>query len=291
MEQVSASFSNKWRMFEDVTFSDEEMVFQLKWYISRYGFNSEDDIRRFLESKSYVLDAGCGVGRAVGWFANLAKCQVIGIDVSDSVRIAKRHYGNGKNVHLIQADISYLPFRTGVFDFISCDQVIHHTPEPEEAFHKLLKILRIGGEIAVYVYKKKAPIREFCDNYIREQTTRMSVEDCLRFSRQITDLGKALADLNVKISIVQDIPILGIKAGTYDVQRFFYWYFLKCWWSDEGNYERSLAVNFDWYHPQYAHRFTVCDFKDWFLKRSLTINSISVIENGISIRATRRLGM
>jgi hypothetical protein len=34
---------------------------------------------------------------------------------------------------------------------------------------------------------------------------------------------------------------------------------IKCWFNAAWGDERSDIVNFDWYHPPYAHRFSVED--------------------------------
>ena len=66
-------------------------------------------------------------------------------------------------------------------------------------------------------------------------------------------LGKNLSKIKKTITIPKDIPLLEIKAGTYDIQRFIYWNFLKCWWSGDVPFEQSIATNFDWYYPEYAY--------------------------------------
>jgi len=77
--------------------------------------------------------------------------------------------------------------------------------------------------MAVYVYSRKSPIREFTDDYLRSQTTGMSAEQCYEFCKSITLLGKALSELNAEVVVPEDIELLGIEAGTHDVQRLFYW--------------------------------------------------------------------
>ena len=52
--------------------------------------------------------------------------------------------------------------------------MIHHTPNTKASFLALLKHLAADGHIAIYTYKVKGPIREFCDDYIRERTVKMS---------------------------------------------------------------------------------------------------------------------
>ena len=41
------------------------------------------------------------------------------------------------NVQLVHADVNRLPFPDEFFDFINCDQVIHHTPDPPVTFENL----------------------------------------------------------------------------------------------------------------------------------------------------------
>jgi hypothetical protein len=83
------------------------------------------------------------------------------------------------------------------------------------------------------------------------------------FSSQLTELGKRLSELNITFDS-PDIPLLGIKGGTYDIQRFIYWNFLKCFWKDDWGFELSKSTNFDWYAPSNAKRFS----KDEFLSMS-----------------------
>jgi len=102
-------------------------------------------------------------------------------------------------------------------------------------------------------------------------------------------LGKSLSDLKKKITIPNDIPILGIKSGTYDVQRFIYWHFLKCFWDPSDNLERSIGVNFDWYSPKYAYRHTPAEVKKWYKESKVKIIHFNEIESGISITGKNKL--
>ena len=152
---------------------------------------------------------------------------------------------------------------------------------------KLLRKLVAGGHIAFYVYKKKAPILELCDDYIRQFTSRMSAEECLRVCQGITSLGKALSDLKVEINIAEDIPILQIKAGTYDLQRFVYWHVLKCYWNETLEWDMNCITNFDWYHPLHAHRHTPEEVREWCAAENLEIVHFDVAESGISVLARK----
>jgi hypothetical protein len=79
------------------------------------------------------------------------------------------------------------------------------------------------------------------------------------FSTQLTELGRSLSALNVSFES-PDIPLLGIKGGMYDIQRFIYWNFLKCFWKEDWGYELSKSTNYDWYAPSNAKRFSKEEF-------------------------------
>ena len=102
----------------------------------------------------------------------------------------------------------------------------------------------------------------------------MSVAECTEFSKDMAHLGKALSKLNKTITIQKDIPLLGVKSGTYDVQRFIYWHFLKCFWDESDNFDRSVGVNFDWYYPKFAYRHTPSEVKKWYRDLKIKITTI-----------------
>jgi len=186
-------------------------------------------------------------------------------------------------IHFLQADLRQLPFKKSFFDYIYSDQVLHHTKNTGTSFKYLTKFLTNSGHISIYVYNKKAPVREYVDDYIRNKTVKMTTVECTEFSKQMAFLGKSLAQLKKKIKIPHDIPLLGVKAGEYDVQRFVYWHFLKCFWDESDNFERSVGVNFDWYSPKFAFRHTPKEVKTWFKESKLKITNFKEIESGISV--------
>ena len=131
-----------------------------------------------------------------------------------------------------------------------------HTENPALTFRELSRITKYGnGEFACYFYAKKALPRELLDDYFRIQCSSMKKEELWEMSEQLTDLGKTLSELSVKFEC-PEIPALGIKAGEYDIQRFLYWNFLKCFWNPELGKDTSVVTNFDWYSPSNARRFS-----------------------------------
>ena len=281
--KTEEAFSAKWTHHHQNHHAKDWIDFQAKWFLERYEWKTLDKFKAFLDTKSTILDAGTGIGNSAKLLSANPNSQVFALDASQSINFAYKKYDHLSNVHFLQADLRQLPFRKRFFDFIYSDQVLHHTKNTGTSFKYLTKFLTDSGFISIYVYKKKAPIREYVDDYIRKITINMSVNECMDFSKDMTYLGKSLAGLKKKITIPKDIPILGVKAGTYDVQRFIYWTFLKCFWDESDNFERSVGVNFDWYYPKFAYRHTPKEVRKWFQDTKIKIVTFKEIESGISV--------
>jgi SAM-dependent methyltransferase len=279
--ETRESFSEKWRRAPN--YREATRTHYVRWYLERYGFGTAHGLRQFLAAKRRVLDAGTGHGRDAELFADSSQAAVFAVDISDGIHNAYRDLCDRENVHVVQADLRKLPFEQGFFDFISCDQVIHHTPDTSESLKCLVGHLAPGGDIGIYVYKKKGPIREFSDDYIRQFTVGMDPDECMKICGAITAFGRSLSALGVTIDVPEDIPILGIKAGKHDLQRFIYWNVFKCYWNDTIDWESNVITNFDWYHPRHAHRHTPDEVRGWFEANRLDIMHFDVVESGITV--------
>ena len=99
-----------------------------------------------------------------------------------------------------------------VIDFVSCDQVIMHTENPELTLSEFVRIIRKNkGEVGCYFYAKKALPRELLDDYFRTKCKDLSSSELWGMSKNLTKLGKILSDLEIEIE-VPSIPQLGIKV-------------------------------------------------------------------------------
>jgi SAM-dependent methyltransferase len=285
-EGTFESFSAKWAQMSPEEL-EQRFAQQYRWYTERYGFGDEAGLADFLSGREAILEAGTGLGGDAARFAKLSEAQVIGLDLSEGIVGAQRHWAGPPNLHYLQADILDLPFRPESFDFVSSDQVIHHTPDAPTAFAELARLLRPGGHLAVYVYRVKALLRELADTELRKLTTEMSVEECMEFSEQITELGRELSRTGARVKLERGVPLLGIEPGEHDVQRLIYWTFLKCFWSDDFSERLNALVNFDWYHPPYASRHTEDEVRAWCAEAGLEIERLDLTESGISVLARR----
>ena len=169
------AFSAKWAHHHKNHHAKDWIDFQTKWFLERYDWKTLKEFQTFLNTKSTILDAGTGIGNSAKLLSANPNSQVFALDTSQSINFAYKKYGNLPNVHFLQADLRQLPFRKNFFDFIYSDQVLHHTKNTGTSFKYLTKFLTDSGFISIYVYKKKAPIREYVDDYIRKITINMSV--------------------------------------------------------------------------------------------------------------------
>jgi len=258
---TTSAFSDKWTSLDqDPTDTEGWKQAQFRWYLDCYGYASEEELADSLSGFSTILDAGCGPGHKAAWLARLCpEATVVAMDLSDSVFLAARRYADRTNMRFIHGDIASTPFRDSTFDFVNCDQVLHHTEDPPRTLQEFRRIVRAGGVLHTYVYARKALPRELLDDHFRKHSSDLSREQLWALSEQLTQLGKTLSDLNVTID-VPDIPELGIIGGRMDLQRFVYWNFLKCFWNPEHGLDGSRMVNFDWYSPGTAFRYSREEF-------------------------------
>jgi hypothetical protein len=112
-------------------------------------------------------------------------------------------------------------------------------------------------------------------------------EEAWNLLRPLTKLGQALADLHTEVEVPEDIPYLDIRAGRHDIQRLVYWHFAKLFWNEAFAFEENNHVNFDWYHPRYAHRQTEKEVRRWCDEAGLSVFHFDVQESGFTVRAIR----
>lgn len=282
--QIERSFSDKWNknpdLAIDVTLNKSEIS---DWILSRNGFKDFEHFGDHISKRKRILDAGCGNGRITLLLSTLANSEasVTGIDLT-SHDVAKKNVSELKNVSIYQKDLLEDLSDLGSFDFIYCQEVLHHTSDPLRAFKNLLSILEPGGEIAIYLYKKKAPLREYADDYVRDRIKWLSYEQSLEAMKEITEFGRYFSSLEIEVD-VPPVEILGIKGGKVPLQRFMYDTFFKCFWNDKLSFSENEVINYDWYHPSLCSRHTIEEVEGWFNDSGL--ETIHICEDNYGITA------
>ena len=288
LAQVQATFGYKWTRQSWWGMEGESASLMEEWLLPRYGWVDRDAYDVFMAGRHRVLDAGCGLGReALRMARSNVEATVVGLELSHCIDEAFDHARNEglQNAFFVQGDLMSPPFRAAAFDFIMSEGVLHHTEDTRAALEALISLLVPSGQIGFYVYRKKAPLREYADDYVRSLVQSRSPDEAWNMMESLTKLGKALADLRTEVEVPEDVVVLGIRAGRYDIQRLIYYTMFKCYWNDRLTFDENVHVNFDWYTPRYASRHTVEEIRAWIKEAGLEIAHESVEESGITIRA------
>lgn len=287
------TFKEKWEQNKTLAFKEtiREGSEIFLWILQRNGFGGVIEWKEYLKGWKRILDAGCGNGRVTALLRQHAPSttEIVGIDLisSDIARENLEVYHLSNNVHLFEKDLLGDLEDLGKFDFIYCQEVLHHLSDPEGALHNLCSLLSSKGEIAIYVYRKKAPVREFTDDYLRSKISNLPYDKAIQICGQITELGKVLSQYGIKIQVPR-VEALKIEEGEYDLQRFIYHFFMKCFWNSNLTFQENAAINYDWYHPQIATRHTIEEVKEWFMREDLSILHEHIDFYGITLRGKRR---
>jgi len=167
------AFGYEWTHYSQLTEADRKEF--LAWISPLQPADFQDQV---------VLDGGCGKGRHIALAAEFGARTVVGVDLSDAVEAAFPNTRHLPNVHVVQADIMDLPFRSP-FSLVYSIGVIHHLPNPRNGFLALAGHTRPGGRIVTWVYGKEGNwwIEKLLDPVRKRITSKVPrvVTRCLSF--------------------------------------------------------------------------------------------------------------
>jgi SAM-dependent methyltransferase len=140
-DPVIAGFDDEWSRFREVGTGDHEDVYAMYFDLLPLTHLAKDKT---------VLDAGCGAGR---WAFEVSRRgpRVIAVDLGRSVEVARANT-DPERVACVQADLESLPIAPGAVDWAYSLGVIHHTQAPKRALASIVKAVRAGGLVVLYLY-------------------------------------------------------------------------------------------------------------------------------------------
>jgi SAM-dependent methyltransferase len=288
--QTEETFGFKWKK-RDTFESEASRAGTRAWLIERYGDVAGSGWLAEHGEQPLLIDAGCGASlSALELLAPaLPRLRYLGVDVSEAIDVAADRFAErGLSAGFVQADISNLPFPDGSADLIFSEGVLHHTDSTRGALGALARLLKLGGRFLFYVYRKKGPLREFTDDYVRDKLQGMTPQQAWEAVEPLTRLGIALGELKAEIEIDQPIDLLGIPAGRIDVQRLFYWHVAKAFYRPDLSFDEMNHINYDWFAPANAARQSPEEVRAWCAEFGLKIEREVVEDAGITIIARKR---
>lgn len=134
-------------------YNKEEMDKFVAFFRQRFKANGIDPTKIF--SGKRCLDAGCGNGRGTLFMLENGAKHVTSVDISptniESTDRNCRAFGfDAYGTRLVT--LEQLPFDDEEFDFVWCNGVIMHTANPDTSLYEISRVLRVGGELWIYVY-------------------------------------------------------------------------------------------------------------------------------------------
>ena len=230
-ERTAKSFGFEWSKFNDIFEQYEDNFLS---YISPVG-------KEFFKDK-LVLDAGCGAGRHSYFAAKYEAKKIVGFDISEeAVKSAQTNLVTFTNAEVVYGDI-YSFHYPQKFDYVMSLGVLHHLPDPQSGFNKLVSLLKDGGTISIWVYSKK-------DNWLATH-----VYEPLRFFTTITPHHILYYIAFIPAAIMQFCNWLRIPIFTY-YRKFPF----KTKWNDA----------FDVFSAPSAKYYTIREIIDWYKRAGL----------------------
>ena len=225
-EEHLASFGLQWNKYEVAHDDEDRATFQAKTGVSLA------DLRGLR-----VLDAGCGGGRYCK-VAGEAGAHVVGADHTRAVDKAAQLCGNLPEVRFVQSDLKHLPLQPASFDVAFSIGVMHHDVDTRAVFDAVARMVKPGGQLAVWLYRRNQWWQEALNDSLRKRSVTMDPDRLERWCRRGAWLG--------------GVP--GVNKTLNKIVNF----------SNHPSWENRVCDTFDWYAPRYQHHHTTEELCGWF---------------------------
>jgi cyclopropane fatty-acyl-phospholipid synthase-like methyltransferase len=135
--------------------------------LGQYSFTPASQIHFLVKeltitSSCRVLDLACGVGGLSCYLAELAKCQVVGVDGSIvAVEIANKQAlssGLSKRVKFEACILPEIPYQDSCFDVVISIDSVYGIPDKSRLLRNCHRVLKPGGYIGLYTLYERRKI-------------------------------------------------------------------------------------------------------------------------------------
>jgi len=146
----SESFSYEWNRWSQLQFDSRNVGKPMVGHTRKMWEQIVNSDNKLVKDK-LIIDFGCGPGRFIE-IARKRGANVIGIDLSEAVEIARDNFKSDNGVLIVQGDILHPPFKKEIADGAFSIGVLHHLPNPHLGFNKIVDVIKKSGWLAVSVY-------------------------------------------------------------------------------------------------------------------------------------------
>ena len=258
----------------------------LRYRVSDHEENRQHFYRRTGTQPSTLpgqlfFEAGCGMGRYLKVIGEQPGAEVVGLDLSLAVNRARAENRSNPRVHVIQGNILELPLRPECFDHVYSIGVLHHTPSTEEAFKSIVKLVKPGGRVSIWVYHLWGPpgqrgfkalharLRGRVSDTLRLLTTRLP-HPVLHY---LCYVAAPLGWIQMRIrKLPAPLRLLLLPLTLLPV-------------SPHPEWRVRLCDTFDWYSPRFQWKHSVEEAAGWFEDAGLA--DISTTGFAVSVRGRK----
>lgn len=150
------------------------------------GYLRTSKILHLIPKKGIHLDVGTGRGDGTLLISKTKKC--FGFDYGNvSTKIAK-----SKDLEVCQADATRMPFKSKIFESVTCLDVLEHIPSPDLAIDEICRVLKDDG-ILVLQTPTQDMFKERILHFIRKhkiKSQKQPYDSSLKLEEIRTLLGK-----------------------------------------------------------------------------------------------------
>ena len=188
-------------------------------YVGRWSRLVARELLSWLKAPKNMrwLDVGCGTGALSQTILDRAAPSLVqGIDPSeDYVNYARKHITDGR-ARFDVGDARALPYQMASFDVVVSGLALNFVPEPAAAVSEMVRVTRIGGSDAVYVWDYAGEMqlmRYFWDAAATLDPVALELDEGRRFP---------ICNQNRLLQLFQDAGLRQTEARAIDVPTVFH---------------------------------------------------------------------
>lgn len=221
------SFSQEWQEHKEKN-AEHTWVWNVDERLQQFFIETRSS-REEIQNKT-ILDAGCGNGELTTAISNCG-ANVAGIDIHAHLPASNDH------LQFVRASFDNPPFINDSFDIVIANGSIHHTKNTLQSFRSLASLVKEGGKLYVWIYRKPETVKG---------KILLGIADFLRFF--ISRVPIPLQKMAVRFITSITMMISRIRKGE----------------NSKRSKEDILINNYDTFTPRYRSYHTTTELAKWF---------------------------